>query len=89
MPGDSKNWIARIHLPKGGALVLLADSFSWKAEGKVDDHVLRAARAMLEDYQYSPSHGYPGCLHAHEVAKLIGGKVEIGTIPPSDPDVVH
>lgn len=78
--------LPRITLGSGASMIL--EGRRWKAEGDVPPELMGAAARITEDYQYTPSDGYPGYALAAEVAKAVGGKLHLPPVPDL-PDGVY
>lgn len=83
--------ISKVLLPHGGELLFDERAWEWRASPLGEEagedakdwqgYALRVAQDELLDYAYSPSHGYPGVRHAHQVAERVGGQAQIGPLP--------
>lgn len=86
-------FLAKVELPDGGAVVLRRMDGVWEAEDPADEYAALMAEgaslATLQHLPFSPSQGSPGALAAHEIAQTCGGKLTLPAIPAdADTDVV-
>lgn len=73
----------QVKLPGGGVLTYDRSARRWNAEGAVKPADLDRANEMAAEYVYSTADGYPGCLHATEVARALGGEAVLPEPPPA------
>lgn len=80
-----------ITLPSGGVFYLTTGQWGWEwqTQGAVTLKEVNKAQQMLDDYDYSPAHGYPGCAIAAQVAKELGGKLSLPPLPEGKEDVIY